>query len=83
MATFGFNKTALRAEATLDVFRPIFEDCIISFKADVVWPPRICDFTPLDYYLWSAVKDKCYVDKKNICEVIGEIQLCFKIVPIV
>ena len=39
--------------------------------------------TPLDYYLWEAVKDKCYIDKPeaidtlkdDIREVIGEIQL--------
>ena len=39
--------------------------------------------TPLDYYLWSAVKYKCYVDKPNtidalkdnIREAIGEIHL--------
>ena len=38
---------------------------------------------PLDYYLWGAVKDKCYADKlvtidalkDNIREAIGEIQL--------
>ena len=38
---------------------------------------------PLDYYLWSAVKDLCYADKPetiddlkdNIREAIGEIQL--------
>ena len=55
MATFGFNRTALR-----------------SF-----------DLTPLNYYLWDAVKDKCYADKPettdglkdNIREAIGEIQL--------
>ena len=28
------------AEATADVLRPIFEDPIISRRADVVWPPR-------------------------------------------
>ena len=46
-------------------------------------PPRSCDLTPLDYDLWSAVKDKCYADKPetidalkdNISEAIGEIQL--------
>ena len=32
-------------------------------EADVVWSPRSCDLTPLDYYLWDAVKDKCYADK--------------------
>ena len=45
------------AEATLDVWRPVFEDRIISRRAEVVWPPLSCDWTPLDYYLWRAVKD--------------------------
>ena len=38
---------------------------------------------PLDYYVWGAVKDKCYAEKPetmdalkdNIRETIGEIQL--------
>ena len=38
---------------------------------------------PLDYYLWGAVKGKCYADKpetidalkNDICEAIDEIQL--------
>ena len=38
---------------------------------------------PLDYFLWGALKDKCYADKPetidslkdNIREAIGEIQL--------
>ena len=69
--------------ATLDVLRPVFEDDIISLRADVVWPARSCDLTPSDYYLWGAVKDKCYADKPeiidalkdNIREAIDEIQL--------
>ena len=36
------------AEATLDVWRPVFEVCIINRRADVVWPPRSSDLTP-DY----------------------------------
>ena len=40
------------AEATLDILLPVFEDRIISRRADVVWPSRNCDLTPLDYYLW-------------------------------
>ena len=63
--------------------RLVFEDRIISRTADVVWPPRSCDLTPLDYYLWGSVKDKFYADKPetidylkdNIREAIGEIQL--------
>ena len=70
-------------EATLDVLRSVFEDRIISRRADVVWPPRSCDLTPWYYYLWGAVKDKCYADKPEtidtlkdtIREAIGEIQL--------
>ena len=75
--------TCHTVEATLHVLRPVFEDRIIIRRADVVWPPRSCDLTPLDYYLWGAVKDKCYADKPetidtlkdNIRETISEIQL--------
>ena len=64
-----------------DVLRPVFEDRIISRRTDYAWPPRSCDLTPLDYYLWCAVKDKRYADKPetinalkhNIHEAIGEI----------
>ena len=42
------------AEATLDVLRPVFEDRIVSRIADVVWPPRSCDLTPLVYYFWPT-----------------------------
>ena len=75
--------TCHTTEVTLVVLGPVFEDRVNSRRADVVGPPRSCDFTPLDYYLWGAVKDKCYADKPetidalkdNICEAIGEIQL--------
>ena len=75
--------TCHTADATLDVLRTVFEDRIISRGADVVWPPRSCDLTPLDYYLQGGVKDKCYADKvetidslkDNIRKAIGEIQL--------
>ncbi|GFX05641.1 putative transposable element [Trichonephila clavipes] len=46
----------------------------------VNWPPRSCDSTPLDYFLWSYVKSLVYADKPqtfdhledNICRVIAE-----------
>ena len=41
--------TCHTAEATLDVLCPVFEDRIISRRADVVWPPQSCDWTLLDY----------------------------------
>ena len=75
--------TCHTVEATLDDLHPVFEDRIINRRADVVCPPRNCILTPLDYYLWGAVKDKCYADnpeiidalKDNIREAVGEIQL--------
>ena len=71
------------AEATLDVLSPVFGDRIISRRTDVVWPPRGCDLTPLDYNVWGTDKDKCYADKPetiyalkdNIRKAICEIQL--------
>ena len=51
------------AEATLGVLRAVFEDRITSRRTDAVWPPRSCDLTPSDLYLWVAVKDNCYADK--------------------
>ena len=71
------------AEATLNVLHPVFEDHIISSRADVVWSPRSCDLPSLAYYLSGTVKNKCYADKPetidalkdNIHEAIGEIQL--------
>ena len=66
------------AEAILDGLRPVFEDPVISRRADVVWPTRSCDLTPLGYYLWGAAKDKPEIIdalKENIRKAIGEIQL--------
>ena len=68
---------------TADVLHPVFEDRIISRRADGIWPARSCDLTLLNYYLWDAVKDKCFADKPetidalkdNIRGAIGEIQL--------
>ena len=78
------------AEATIDVQQPVFEDRIISRRAHVVWPPRSCELTPLDYYLCGAIKDKFYADKTetidalthNIREATQSI-ICLKIGPIV
>ena len=73
--------TCHTAEATLFFCALFLKIRIISRRADVVWPLRSFDLTPLDYYLWGAVKDKCYTDKPetidalkdNIHEAIGEL----------
>ena len=61
----------------------VFEDCIISCKADIVWLSCSCGLTSLDYYLWSVVRDKYYGDKPETTgaledttrEAIGEIKM--------
>ena len=40
------SATCHLAEGTLDILRPVFEDRIISSRADIVWPPRSCDLIP-------------------------------------
>ena len=60
------------AEATLDVLSPVFEDGIISRRTDVVWPSRSCDLPLLDYYLWGAVRDKCYADKREAIDALKD-----------
>ena len=60
-----------------------FEVRLINRRANVIWPPRSCDLTPLNYYLVGAVNHKCHADKSetidalkdNIRKAIGEIQL--------
>ena len=61
-------------------------DDVISRNGDCNWPPRSCDLTSLDSFLWGYVKDKVYADaaqfiqelKEKICDVIDEIepQMC-------
>ena len=43
---------------------------IISRNSDVNWPHRSCDLNPLDYFLWGAVKDKCYANHPETIEAL-------------
>ncbi|GFW31797.1 uncharacterized protein TNCV_5039671 [Trichonephila clavipes] len=62
----GSSKTAQHintARATIDLLKDTFGDRPISRFGPVNWPPRSCDLTPLDYFLWGYVKSLVYVDK--------------------
>ncbi|GFX82927.1 DUF4817 domain-containing protein [Trichonephila clavipes] len=69
------------ARATIDLLKDTFGDRLISRFGPVNWPPRSCDLTPLDYFLWSYVKSLVYADKPqtldhledNIRRVIADI----------
>ncbi|GFW89436.1 HTH_Tnp_Tc3_2 domain-containing protein [Trichonephila clavipes] len=62
--------------------RHVWGDRLISRFGPVNWPPRSCDLTPLDYYLWGYVKSLVYADKPqtldhledNIRRVIADIR---------
>ncbi|PRD19517.1 UNVERIFIED_CONTAM: hypothetical protein NCL1_57108, partial [Trichonephila clavipes] len=38
---------------TIDLFKDKLGDRLISRFGPVNWPPRSCDLTPLDYFLWG------------------------------
>ena len=73
--------TAHTARETIALLRNHFGEQIISRFGPVNWPPRSCDITPLDYFLWGYVKSKVFVDKPatiqdleaNITRVIRQI----------
>ncbi|GFV43210.1 transposable element Tcb1 transposase [Trichonephila clavipes] len=70
------------ARATIDLLKDTFGDRLISRSGPVNWPPRSCDLTPLDYFLWGYVKSLVYADKPqtldhledNIRRVIADIR---------
>ena len=51
--------------------RQAFDGRLISSNADVNWPPRTCDLTPLAHFLWGAIKGKYYDHKP---ETIGHLK---------
>ncbi|GFU91436.1 transposable element Tc3 transposase [Trichonephila clavipes] len=55
--------TCHTARATIDLLKDTFGDRLISRFGPVNWPPRYCDLTPLDYFLWGYVKSLVYADK--------------------
>ncbi|GFW28854.1 uncharacterized protein TNCV_201771 [Trichonephila clavipes] len=55
--------TCQTARATIDLLKDTFGDRLISRFGPENWPPRSCDLTPLDYFLWGYVKSLVYADK--------------------
>ncbi|GFV58333.1 DUF4817 domain-containing protein [Trichonephila clavipes] len=74
--------TCHTARATIDLLKDTFGDRLISRFGPVNWPPRSCDLTLLDYFLWGYLKSLVYADKPqtldhledNICRVIADIR---------
>ncbi|GFW24994.1 putative LOC100569746 [Trichonephila clavipes] len=74
--------TCHTARATIDLLKDALGDRLISRFGPVNWPPRSCDLTTLDYFLWRYVKSLVYADKPqtldhledNIRRVIADIR---------
>ncbi|GFX65572.1 uncharacterized protein TNCV_5083081 [Trichonephila clavipes] len=74
--------TCHTARATFILLKDTFGDRLISRFGPVNWPPRSCDLTPLDYFLWGYVKSLVYADtpqtlyhlEDNIRRVIADIR---------
>ena len=82
--------TCHTADATMDILHERFEGMVISRRGDVNWPPRSCDLTPLDFFLWGFLKSQVYANKPqstdalkaNITNAIAQIQpdLCGRVI---
>ncbi|GFU30594.1 hypothetical protein TNCV_481601 [Trichonephila clavipes] len=53
---FNYVATCYTARATIDLLKDTSSDRLISRFGPMNWPPRSCDLTPLDYFLWGYVK---------------------------
>ena len=67
----------------IDVLRTRFPGRVISRFGDVSWPPRSCDLTPLDFFLWGHVKDKVYANNpQTIAELKTNIRHAIGVIPL-
>jgi len=75
---------------TMELLREKFPDHVISRNGDRNWPPRSCDLSLCDFFLWGFMKFRVYANKpQTIPElkaeigcVIGEIEpkLCGNVI---
>ncbi|GFU80105.1 hypothetical protein TNCV_579851 [Trichonephila clavipes] len=70
--------TCHTARATIDLLKDTFGDRLISRFGPVNWPPRSCELTPLDYFLWGYVKSLVYAGishkRLTIYDIIADIR---------
>ena len=74
--------TCHTANETIELLQTRFGDKLISRNGLVNWPPRSCDLTPLDYFLWGYAKSLVYANnpatlealEANIVRVIQDIR---------
>ncbi|XP_063919174.1 uncharacterized protein LOC135134425 [Zophobas morio] len=72
---FGFfqqdGATAHTAQITIATLREFFDQRVIGRNTEHIWPPRSCDLTPADFFLWPHLKNTIYCTPVNDLEVLG------------
>lgn len=62
--------TCHTAGQTIQLLKSKFSERLISRNGPINWPPRSCDLTPLDFFLWGYVKSLVYSNKPDTLEVL-------------
>ena len=56
------NATAHTAHESMTAIQHVFDDRVISCG---LWPARLPDLNPSDFYLWSTLKSKVYANNRH------------------
>lgn len=64
--------TCHTAAETIDLLRTRFGHRIISRHTPRNWPPRSCDLTPLDFFLWGYLKSLVFANNPTTIEQLKE-----------
>ena len=74
---------SLTAHVTIDLLKSKNGERVISRNGPVDWPPRSCDLTPLDFFLWGHVKLLVYANNPaTIQEVRANIEREIAAIPV-
>ncbi|CAF4889820.1 unnamed protein product [Pieris macdunnoughi] len=70
------------ARETIQLLHQSFPGRVISRFGDQNWPPRSCDLTPLDFFLWGFLKSMVYANKPTTTQALKEeIGRCINEIP--
>jgi len=69
------STTCHTARETTELLQEKFPGRVISRNGHQNWPPRSCDLTPCDFFLWGFVKSGVYANKP---QTIPELEVEFR-----
>ena len=73
---FQDDATCHKANETIQLLHETFPGRVLS-RFVKNWPSRLCDLTPLDFFLWGYLKSKVYVNNPTTtCALQKEIKRC-------